>query len=175
MKDKYPGIPLFLLINLLLITFCYCLPGRVAAQRTTMELGPFEPYGGRREVTYNKDSVPVELREYDILGNLRRHLRVRGDAQNRLTLMEEKLYDEEHHLAGGYRKQRTYKDSLDYGGKTMYETYDSLTKKFAIVKPLVNDYAQRMITAPPDSLRLDTFYRKYSSAFGIPIVSSAKV
>jgi hypothetical protein len=41
--------------------------------------------------------------------------------------------------------------------------------------PLAKDYANVMITAPPSSLSLDTFYKKYSDAFGIPIVSSNKV
>ena len=42
-------------------------------------------------------------------------------------------------------------------------------------QPLVANYAAAMITAPPQSLALDTFYKKYSDAFGIPIVSSEKV
>ncbi|MFD3002968.1 hypothetical protein ACFS7Z_21565 [Pontibacter toksunensis] len=40
---------------------------------------------------------------------------------------------------------------------------------------LVPDYEQVMVTAPPDSLKLDPFYRKYTDAFGIPITSSEKV
>lgn len=40
---------------------------------------------------------------------------------------------------------------------------------------LVSDYEQVMVTAPPDSLNLDPFYRKYADAFGIPITSSEKV
>lgn len=40
---------------------------------------------------------------------------------------------------------------------------------------LVPDYEQVMVTAPPDSLNLDPFYRKYADAFGIPITSSEKV
>lgn len=32
-----------------------------------------------------------------------------------------------------------------------------------------------MIIPPPDSLKLDTFYKKYTDAFGIPIMSSDKV
>lgn len=35
-------------------------------------------------------------------------------------------------------------------------------------------YFQRMISAPPDSLQLDPFYKKYCSALGIPVVCSAK-
>ena len=42
-------------------------------------------------------------------------------------------------------------------------------------EPLVPDYEQVMVTAPPDSLKLDPFYRKYADAFGIPITSSEKV
>lgn len=40
--------------------------------------------------------------------------------------------------------------------------------------PLVPGYAQAMITAPPATLGVDTFYKKYADAFGIPIVSSGK-
>src|SRR5882724_10719447 len=40
--------------------------------------------------------------------------------------------------------------------------------------PLVPRYAQVMITAPPATLGVDTFYKKYADAFGIPIVSSGK-
>ncbi len=39
----------------------------------------------------------------------------------------------------------------------------------------IASFAQRMITTPPDSMRLDTFYKKYTDAFGIPITSSEKV
>ena len=41
--------------------------------------------------------------------------------------------------------------------------------------PLVVDYELAMISAPPASLAVDTFYKKYADAFGIPIVSSGKV
>jgi len=41
--------------------------------------------------------------------------------------------------------------------------------------PLVPHYAQVMVTAPLPSLGVDTFYKKYADAFGIPIVSSGKV
>jgi hypothetical protein len=41
--------------------------------------------------------------------------------------------------------------------------------------PLVSDYKEAMISAPPSTLAIDTFYKKYADAFGIPIVSSAKV
>lgn len=40
---------------------------------------------------------------------------------------------------------------------------------------LVPDYEHVMVTMPPDSLKLDPFYRKYTDAFGIPITSSEKV
>ena len=40
---------------------------------------------------------------------------------------------------------------------------------------LVPSFEAAMITAPPESLGLDPFYRKYTDAFGIPIVSSEKV
>jgi len=45
----------------------------------------------------------------------------------------------------------------------------------AKVKPLIEDYAQMMVTPPPASLALNPFYKKYSDAFGVPIVSSEKV
>jgi hypothetical protein len=40
---------------------------------------------------------------------------------------------------------------------------------------LVTDYARTMISRPPAALGLDSFYQKYTDAFGIPIVSSFKV
>src|SRR4051812_21193868 len=40
---------------------------------------------------------------------------------------------------------------------------------------LAPHYAQAMIATPPSQLGVDTFYKKYADAFGIPIVSSAKV
>lgn len=39
---------------------------------------------------------------------------------------------------------------------------------------IVSDYRKLMVTIPPDSLKTDSFYRKYSDAFGIPILSSEK-
>lgn len=39
---------------------------------------------------------------------------------------------------------------------------------------IVSDYKKTMVTAVPDSFKLDTFYKKYSDAYGIPIVSSEK-
>jgi hypothetical protein len=41
--------------------------------------------------------------------------------------------------------------------------------------PLVPSYAQAMISVPPATLGVDTFYQKYADAYGIPIVGSAKV
>ena len=42
-------------------------------------------------------------------------------------------------------------------------------------KKTVPAYAQLMIKKPPTSLELDSFYKKYTDAMGIPIVSSQKV
>jgi hypothetical protein len=39
----------------------------------------------------------------------------------------------------------------------------------------ITAYNKTMISAPPSTLGLDSFYKKYSDAFGIPIVSSNKV
>src|ERR1700731_1226438 len=41
--------------------------------------------------------------------------------------------------------------------------------------PLAPSYTRVLITAPPTTLSLDTFYKKYTDAWGIPIVSSQKV
>ena len=40
---------------------------------------------------------------------------------------------------------------------------------------LVTSYEAAMITSPPESLSLDPFYKKYTDAYGIPVVSSEKV
>lgn len=40
---------------------------------------------------------------------------------------------------------------------------------------LVPSFEAAMISAPPESLGLDPFYRKYTDAFGIPVVSSEQV
>lgn len=40
---------------------------------------------------------------------------------------------------------------------------------------IITSYPAAMIAAPPPSLQLDSFYKKYTDAFGIPIVSSQKV
>ncbi|SER26449.1 glycoside hydrolase [Pedobacter rhizosphaerae] len=42
-------------------------------------------------------------------------------------------------------------------------------------KPLVSSLEQLIISTPPDSLHYPKFYEKYTDAFGIPVVSSAKV
>jgi len=40
---------------------------------------------------------------------------------------------------------------------------------------LITTYAAAAITLPPDSLDLDSFYRKYVSAGGIPVIASGRV
>lgn len=40
---------------------------------------------------------------------------------------------------------------------------------------LVQSFETAMVSTPPDSLKLNAFYKKYTDAFGIPIVSSEKV
>jgi len=40
---------------------------------------------------------------------------------------------------------------------------------------LVTSFESAMVTAPPASLGLDPFYKKYADAFGVPIVSSDRV
>ena len=42
-------------------------------------------------------------------------------------------------------------------------------------KALVPSYEQAMITAPPAAFGFNEFYKKYTDAFGIPIISSEKV
>ncbi|BAV09274.1 hypothetical protein SAMN05421788_101715 [Filimonas lacunae] len=41
--------------------------------------------------------------------------------------------------------------------------------------PLISTFEQYIITVPPDSLHLDTFYARYTDAYGIPVVSSRNV
>jgi hypothetical protein len=48
------------------------------------------------------------------------------------------------------------------------------TSTSATAPPLAPSYTQTMIVAPPATLAIDTFYKKYTDAWGIPIVSSAK-
>ena len=43
------------------------------------------------------------------------------------------------------------------------------------LRSLAPRYQTTMVKPPPDSLRVDSFYKKYSDAYGIPIVSSEKV
>src|SRR4051812_33999474 len=173
MREGFLAVHVWFLF-ILQTTLFYLLPVTASAQKTKVEYGPFEPYGGKREVTYSKDSVPVELKEFDILGNLRKHVIVKGDTQNRLTLRQERIYNEKKQLVGGLIKTISYKDSLDYGGKTFYKQFDPASNTFLVVKPLISIYDQAMVTAPPDSLQLNPFYKKYTDAFGIPIVSSNK-
>jgi|GEM_PF-161104 len=139
------------------------------------EQGPFPPYGGKRETIFDKDSIPVEVKEYDAKGTLRRHTTRSHDAKNRTTEASDLVYDENKDLTRGAKFSRTYADELDVAGKTIYSKYDPQTKKFIPVKPLVSGYEQAMINKPPDSLKLDPFYKKYTNANGIPIVSSEKV
>lgn len=42
-------------------------------------------------------------------------------------------------------------------------------------KPLIEDYLRAVISAPPESLAVDPFYKKYTDSLGIAIVSSEKV
>lgn len=42
-------------------------------------------------------------------------------------------------------------------------------------KKLVEKFSNAVIGAPPSELKLDSFYKKYTDAYGIPIVSSHKV
>jgi hypothetical protein len=42
-------------------------------------------------------------------------------------------------------------------------------------KPLIEDYLRANISAPPQTLGVDAFYKKYSDALGIAILSSEKV
>src|SRR5262249_19319856 len=41
-------------------------------------------------------------------------------------------------------------------------------------KPFIEDYVRAVISSPPATLGLDPFYKKYTDALGIPIVSSEK-
>jgi hypothetical protein len=54
-------------------------------------------------------------------------------------------------------------------------TATSVVKAAETNTPLVAKYEEAMISPPPATLAIDTFYKKYADAFGIPIVSSAKV
>lgn len=41
-------------------------------------------------------------------------------------------------------------------------------------KPFIEDYVRAAVTAPPAALDVDPFYKKYTDALGIPILSSEK-
>ena len=117
----------------------------------------------------------MEAKEYDAKGNLRRHSTRTHDPKNRTVAVSQLVYDENKNLVSGYKLSKIYSDELDAVGKTIYEKYDPRTKKFITVKPLVTDYEKATISKPPDSLKLDSFYKKYTNANGIPIVSSERV
>ena len=51
----------------------------------------------------------------------------------------------------------------------------SLNQVRAQQAPLVSSFESLIITRPPDFLGYPAFYQKYTHAFGIPVVSSAKV
>src|ERR1043166_8727953 len=120
------------------ITLECLLPIKSTAQKTTTEKGPFEPFGGKREITFNKDNVPIELKKYDTKDNIRKHTVINRDNQNRIIFMADSVFDEEKHFTKGSYKTVTYKNDLDYGGKTIYNQYNPKTKKFVIVRPLVS-------------------------------------
>ncbi len=42
-------------------------------------------------------------------------------------------------------------------------------------KPLIDDYLRAVISAPPESIAVDPFYKKYTDALGIAVLSSEKV
>ena len=159
---------------LMLITASSCHSGSSAERKTTTEAGPFQPYGGRRETTFNKDTSLIEMREYDAKGNLRRQRTAERDKKRRMISGSEQVFDEKKNLVRGDRVTRSYKDELDFAGKSTYWKYDPQTKKFLLVKPLVPDYELTMITKPPASFKFDVFYQKYVDANGIPIISSSK-
>ena len=58
---------------------------------------------------------------------------------------------------------------------------DNSSEVLAMNFPLVeldsvgSDFGTMVIASPPDSLELDPFYKKYTNAYGIPVVSSDKV
>lgn len=58
---------------------------------------------------------------------------------------------------------------------TLLFTSQCLLSQTTRDQQLMNAYVKHIIYAPPDSLHLDPFYQKYTSAFGIPVVSSSKV
>jgi hypothetical protein len=156
------------------VLYCF-LSVDLIAQKISVDPGPFEPYGGKREITYNESNLPVQIKHYDAKNNLRRLVIASVDSMNRVTSIEESIFDEKKHVVRGYKRKTSYQHDLDYGGKTVYKRYDTATKTFKIVRPLMTNYRKGIITRPPDSLHLDQFYQKYTNANGIPIVSSANV
>src|ERR1700693_4324392 len=128
-ESKLPAKYLSSYLFLVVIIFCF-LPTNSMGQKTLVENGPYEPYGGKREITYSKDSLPVELKQYDAEGNLRRHVTASVDVKQRMTSMTENIFDKKKHLIRGIKKTITYQNDLDYGGKTIYKRYDSVARKF---------------------------------------------
>ena len=59
--------------------------------------------------------------------------------------------------------------------KLAAQSFFADTARQSVVRPLVSGYEAAMIAPPPASLGIDTFYKKWGDAFGIPIVSSGKV
>lgn len=51
----------------------------------------------------------------------------------------------------------------------------SLTQENSQQKPLIQDYISAAMSEPPQSFGFDSFYKKYTDALGIPILSSEKV
>jgi hypothetical protein len=58
---------------------------------------------------------------------------------------------------------------------TIVFCYNSFSQTNTSQTKLVTSYDEAMVTTPPSSLTIDSFYKKYSDAYGIPIVSSEKV
>ena len=182
-KAKLP-VTGFLFFDLFSLLFFCCLSAIMifgcrmsndpGTKKIKVEQGPFQPYGGKRETIFNKDSIPVEVKDYDAKGSLRRHLTGSTDSKHRMTARSEEIFDENDNLIRGYKINKVYKDELDLGGKTTYKKYDPQTKTYLLVTPLVPSYEHAMISKPPVSLKLDSFYQKYTDAYGIPIVSSGR-
>ena len=93
---------------LFFIVFSCRMPGDPGAKRTKTEQGPFQPYGGKREITFNKDSIPIELKDYDAKGNLRKRITRCADAKNRTTGITEEVFDEKGNLVRGYKLNQVY-------------------------------------------------------------------
>ncbi|MFZ6024608.1 MAG: glycoside hydrolase [Bacteroidota bacterium] len=51
----------------------------------------------------------------------------------------------------------------------------SQSAPYGVRKKMVESFSGAVIATPPAKLKLDTFYKKYTDAFGIPVVSSHKV